>query len=165
MKTINEVKRTHDMTEGIIWKQLLLFALPLLGSSLVQQMYNTVDLIFVGNVLGKEASAAVGASSLIITCLVGFFTGLSVGTVIIIAQSFGHKAKTDLQRAVHTTIGLSFSCLSISLRGNGLKQGKVDIISMKHPLWDQQAFPSCGFQQIEVSDEARGFVAGWDQIS
>lgn len=108
METIKKAKRTRDLTEGTIWKQLLLFALPLLGSSLIQQMYNTVDLIFVGNVLGKEASAAVGASSLIITCLVGFFTGLSVGTVIIIAQSFGHKSKTDLQRAVHTAIGLSF---------------------------------------------------------
>lgn len=107
METIKKAKRTHDLTEGTIWKQLLLFALPLLGSSLIQQMYNTVDLIFVGNILGKEASAAVGASSLIITCLVGFFTGLSVGTVIIIAQSFGQKSKIDLQRAVHTAIGLS----------------------------------------------------------
>ena len=103
-----KAKRTHDLTEGTIWKQLLLFALPLLGSSLIQQMYNTVDLIFVGNILGKEASAAVGASSLIITCLVGFFTGLSVGAVIIIAQCFGHKSKTDLHRAVHTAIGISF---------------------------------------------------------
>jgi len=108
LETIEKAKRAHDLTEGTIWKQLLLFALPLLGSSLIQQLYNTVDLIFVGNVLGKEASAAVGASSLIITCLVGFFTGLSVGTVIIIAQSFGHKSKTDLQRAVHTAIGLGF---------------------------------------------------------
>ncbi|ODA43125.1 MATE family efflux transporter [Desulfosporosinus sp. BG] len=108
METIEKAKRTRDLTEGTIWKQLLLFALPLLGSSLIQQLYNTVDLIFVGNVLGKEASAAVGASSLIITCLVGFFTGLSVGTIIIIAQSFGQKSKTDLQRAVHAAIGLSF---------------------------------------------------------
>lgn len=108
METIEKAKRTRDLTEGTIWKQLMLFALPLLGSSLIQQLYNTVDLIFVGNVLGKEASAAVGASSLIITCLVGFFTGLSVGAVIIIGQSYGHKSKTDLQRAVHTAIGLSF---------------------------------------------------------
>lgn len=107
METTEKLKKTRDLTEGTIWKQLLLFALPLLGSSLIQQLYNTVDLIFVGNVLGKESSAAVGASTLIITCLVGFFTGLSVGAGIIIAQSFGKKSKTDLQHAVHTAIGLS----------------------------------------------------------
>ena len=41
-----------DLTEGIIWKQLLLFALPLLGSSFIQQLYNTVDLLFDGNMIG-----------------------------------------------------------------------------------------------------------------
>ncbi|MDD2478046.1 MAG: MATE family efflux transporter [Candidatus ainarchaeum sp.] len=99
---------TRDLTKGIIWKQLLLFALPLLGSSLIQQLYNTVDLLFVGNFLDNEAFAAVGASSLIITCLIGFFTGMSVGTGVVSAQSFGGKSKADLQRTVHTAIGFSF---------------------------------------------------------
>ena len=62
-----------DLTEGPISKKLIFFALPLLVGSLVQQLYNTVDLIFVGNFIGKSASAAIGASSLLITCLVGFF--------------------------------------------------------------------------------------------
>jgi putative MATE family efflux protein len=106
LKKITE--STRDLTKGTIWKQLLLFALPLLGSSLIQQLYNTVDLLFVGNFLNKEAFAAVGASSLIITCLVGFFTGMSAGTGVVSAQSFGRKSKTDLQRAVHTAIGFSF---------------------------------------------------------
>lgn len=104
----NTVKSTRDLTKGIIWKQLLLFALPLLGSSLIQQLYNTVDLLFVGNFLNNEAFAAVGASSLIITCLIGFFTGMSVGTGVVSAQSFGSKSKADLQRIVHTAIGFSF---------------------------------------------------------
>lgn len=46
-------KNGYDLTEGAIWKQLLLFSLPLLGSSLIQQLYNTVDLLFVGNCLSK----------------------------------------------------------------------------------------------------------------
>lgn len=66
-----------DLTSGSIWRSLLLFALPLLAGSLVQQLYNTVDLIFVGNFIDKSASAAVGASSLLITCLVGVFEGLA----------------------------------------------------------------------------------------
>jgi putative MATE family efflux protein len=101
-------ERTHNLTEGVIWKQLLLFTLPLLGSSLIQQLYNTVDLIFVGNFIGKEAAAAVGAGSLVITCLVGFFTGLSVGAGVIGAQSFGRKSGDDLQRTVHTAVAVSF---------------------------------------------------------
>ena len=52
-------KKTNDLTQGSIGWKLLFFALPLLGSSLIQQLYNTVDLMFVGNILGKEASAAV----------------------------------------------------------------------------------------------------------
>ena len=61
--------KRQDLTQGVIWKQLLLFALPLLASSFIQQLYNTVDLLFAGT-LGKEATAAVGASSLVITCVV-----------------------------------------------------------------------------------------------
>ena len=67
-------RKTVDLTEGVIWKQLLFFALPLLGSSLIQQLYNTVDLLFVGNLVGKNASAAVGSSGILVACVVGFFT-------------------------------------------------------------------------------------------
>ena len=96
-----------DLTEGIIWKQLLLFALPLLGSSFIQQLYNTVDLLFAGNMIGKEATAAVGASSLVITCIVGFFTGLSVGTGVIVSQAIGAGENRKVDRAVHTAMALS----------------------------------------------------------
>ena len=68
--------KTKDLTEGSIGKLILMFALPLLGSSLIQQMYSTVDLIFVGRFIGKEASAAVGSSDLLVTCIVGLFTGI-----------------------------------------------------------------------------------------
>ncbi len=77
--------RKGDLTKGPVGKQLLLFALPLLGASLIQQLYNTVDLLFVGNLLGKEATAAVGAGSLLTTCIVGFFTGLSIGTGVVVS--------------------------------------------------------------------------------
>ena len=106
IKTKGQMK-SGNFTGGIIWKQLILFALPLLGSSFIQQLYNTVDLIFVGRFIGKEASAAIGASSLIITCLVGFFSGMSVGSSVVISQIFGSNDKIRLRRAVHSAIGLS----------------------------------------------------------
>ena len=100
-------KKADSLTTGSVGKALVLFALPLLGSSLIQQLYNMVDLLFVGNVLGKGASAAVGSSSLLVTCLVGFFTGLSVGSGVIIARFYGGKDRSNLQEAVHTAMGVS----------------------------------------------------------
>src|SRR5690606_30217261 len=96
------------LTEGDIWKKVLFFALPLLASSFIQQLYNTVDLIFVGNFVGKQASAAIGASTLIITALVGFFSGMSVGASVIAAQFFGAGDKEKLYKTVQTAVSLSF---------------------------------------------------------
>lgn len=101
------MKETRDLTQGKIMTQLLLFAIPLFGSSLIQQLYNTVDLMFVGKILGKEAAAAVGASSLMVTLLLGLFTGLSVGTNVVTAKAFGAKKKHVLGQIIHTTAGLS----------------------------------------------------------
>lgn len=94
--------RTRNLTEGKPWKIIVLFALPLLGSSLIQQMYSTVDLIFVGQFIGKEASAAVGSSDLLVTCIVGLFTGISVGSGVVAAQAFGQGDKKTLHRVIQT---------------------------------------------------------------
>lgn len=98
-----------DLTEGPIIKKLVLFAIPLLLGSLVQQLYNTVDLIYVGNFIGKSASAAIGASSLLITCLVGFFNGMSVGSGVVVSQIFGAKDREKLSKAIHNTAALSLA--------------------------------------------------------
>ena len=96
-----------DLTEGPIGKQLLLFALPLLGASFIQQLYNTVDLFFVGNLLGTDATAAVGASSLLTSCIVGFFTGLSVGTGVLVSLAEGEKNGEKIRKIIHTAAGIS----------------------------------------------------------
>ena len=81
----------NDLTKGSIGKGILVFLLPLLASTLIQQLYNTVDLIFVGKFCGTEATAAVGASSLMITCLIGFFNGMAVGTNVVTSHIYGKK--------------------------------------------------------------------------
>lgn len=93
-----------DMTQGSIVKSLILFSIPLLMSSIIQQMYNTVDLLFVGNILGTNSAAAVGAGSMLITCLIGLFSGLAVGTNVVIAKIFGSKDKARLERGIHTAV-------------------------------------------------------------
>lgn len=95
------------LINGSISKALIWFALPLLGSSFIQLLYNAVDLIFIGNYVGKSASAAVGSGSLILTCLVGFITGISVGAGIVVAQYYGAKDYKNLQDSVHTAVTLA----------------------------------------------------------
>lgn len=100
--------KTRNMTEGNIWMHLILFALPLLIGNLFQQLYNTVDSIVVGNFVSKTALAAVGSTDNIINTIIGFFSGLATGAGVVISHSFGSGDKKALNRAVHTTITLTF---------------------------------------------------------
>ena len=91
------------MTTGPIVGPLLLFILPIIGSSIFQQLYNTVDFIFIGNVLDRTAAAAVGASSALVYCCIGLFSGISVGTSVIIAQAIGARDDERADRVLHTS--------------------------------------------------------------
>ena len=93
---------SHTLTKGSVGKGILLFALPLLGSSLIQQLYSTVDLIFVGQLLGTKASAAIGASGLIVTCMIGFFNGMAVGTNVFAARHYGARRFEQLKELIQT---------------------------------------------------------------
>lgn len=96
-----------DLTEGSIWRKLLLFSLPLLGSSFILQLYNTVDFIFVGNFIGTEAAAAVGASTLLVNCLINLFTGISIGAGVVAAWAFGAKDTKKLHRTIQTAAAIT----------------------------------------------------------
>ncbi len=95
------------MTEGVIWKQLLAFSLPLLVGNLFQQLYNTVDSVVVGNFIGSDALAAVGSSNSLINLIIGMFMGIGTGAGVIISQYYGAEEKQKLHWAVHTTMALS----------------------------------------------------------
>ena len=97
-------KKPVDMTQGPIVKPLILFILPLIGGSVFQQLYNTVDFIFVGNYLNSTAAAAVGASSTLINCTIGLFTGISVGTSVVAANAIGAKRADEARKALHTSV-------------------------------------------------------------
>lgn len=99
---------TNQITEGVIWKQLLFFFFPILFGTFFQQLYNTTDAVIVGNFVGKEALAAVGGpAATLINLLVGFFLGLSSGATVIISQFYGASHKEDVKKAVHTAMALS----------------------------------------------------------
>lgn len=99
---------SRKITEGVIWRQLLLFFFPIMLGSFFQQLYNTVDTVIVGKFVGTAALAAVGGSSAqIVNLVVGFFTGLSTGASVIITHFFGAGDERGVGRAVHTAYAVA----------------------------------------------------------
>ncbi len=96
-----------DMTEGVPWKRITLFAIPMLIGNIAQQLYNTVDSIVVGRYVGDNALAAVGSASPILNLLLVLFIGISVGASIMVSQYFGAKQREELSSTVGTCITLT----------------------------------------------------------
>jgi putative MATE family efflux protein len=113
----------RDLTEGKEGKMILNFALPMLLGNVFQQMYNVVDSIIIGRVLGKEALAAVGASFPLIFALISFVVGIAMGSTIIIAQYFGAK-KMDMVRKTIDTLYIFMFFASIVLMFVGIFSSK-----------------------------------------
>lgn len=101
-------KQRGLMTSGVIWKELLLFSIPLLLGNLFQLLYNTVDSIVVGNFVGHQALAAVGASTPLINMLIGFFMGVAAGAGVLVSRFFGARKLEELHIAVHTFVAFTF---------------------------------------------------------
>lgn len=106
----SERSRINGITEGVIWKQLLIFFFPIMLGTFFQQLYNTVDAVIVGQYVGKEALAAVGGSTgTLINLMVGFFVGLSSGATVIISQYYGAYRPAETSLAVHTATALGIA--------------------------------------------------------
>ena len=97
------------MTEGNIARQLIAFAIPLFLGDLLQQGYNVADSMIVGNLVSKQALAAVSATTNIVNILVGFFSGISVGATVVVSKNFGAKDRNKLNVAVRTIIWLTLA--------------------------------------------------------
>ena len=126
-----------------IFKSLVLFMLPILVSNLFQQLYNTVDTMIVGNVLGDEALAAIGACGSIYELLVGFGLGIGNSLAIVAARSYGAQDEDLLKKTVAGSliIGLAASVL-ITLAG---------LVGL-HPLLVLLDTPA------EILEEAYGYI-------
>lgn len=106
------------MTSGSIWKTILIFSIPLIIGNLLQQTYNTIDSMIVGNFVGSSALAAVGSSTALINLLISFAQGIAVGSGIIVAQSLGSNARKDVRVSIHTSMALALVLgLVISIMG------------------------------------------------
>ena len=117
-----KTQNINQITEGIIWRQLLLFFFPIVFGTFFQQLYNTIDTVIVGQFVGKAALASVGGSATqLINLVVGFFTGLSSGASVVIAQFFGAKDERSVKESLHTAYAFSLlGSIVISALGIGL---------------------------------------------
>ena len=107
-----------DMVSGPLAGKLLVFALPLMLSSLLQLLFNAADVVVVGRFAGKEALAAVGSNTSLINLLVNLFVGFSVGTNVVVARDLGAGRVEDVGKSVHTSVTLSLIS-GVTLMGLG----------------------------------------------
>ncbi len=99
----------HSLTQGPIWKVMLLFALPVFLSNVFQQLYNAFDAWCVGNYIGDNALAAVSSSGSLIFMMVSFFNGVAMGAGVIIARAFGAKQYDTMDKTIHTAIAFGLA--------------------------------------------------------
>lgn len=117
-----ETRERQQITEGVIWKQLLIFFFPILMGTFFQQMYNTVDTIIVGRLVGTEALAAVGATGPLVSMVNGFFIGVSSGATVVLSQAYGAGDRKGVSDSIHTGVALSL-LLGVMLTAIGICLG------------------------------------------
>lgn len=135
---MTKLRRDVDLTQGVIWKQIVRFALPLLIGNIFQILYNTVDTLVVGNFVDKQALGAVGMMGAPINALVSFFIGIANGATVVISNFFGAKDDDGVSRSVQTTIALALMA-SVICTIMGIFAAPLLIKMMKTPI-DMQAY-------------------------
>ena len=106
------MRQPRSMTEGSLWSQILLFALPLACTGILQQLFNAADIAVVGNFtgsLGAVCMAACGACGPIVNLMVNLFVGLSLGSNVLVAQAIGAQDEKRLYRTVSTSLFIALS--------------------------------------------------------
>lgn len=92
------------MVTGPLLGKILIFAIPLVLSGILQLLFNAADIVVVGQFVGNQALAAVGSTGALINLLINLFMGLSIGTNVLVARSYGAGKKDELDEVVHTSI-------------------------------------------------------------
>lgn len=127
-------KRTpadSDLTVGTIVDKVLMFAIPLMMTSMLQQLFNATDVAVVGKFASKEAMAAVGSNSPIISLLVNFFVGISVGANVLIARSIGAKNEAKARSTVGTAMALAIAAgVFVAVVGNLIAAPIIDLLGV-----------------------------------
>lgn len=128
-----KAQKTVDLTQGNVWKVLLWYSLPLLGSAMVQQAYSLVDLLVVGNFAqnGQNALTAVGEANTMVNILLAFALGCNGGCSVIIAKYFGAKNNLKVKETVNTSlITFSVMCAAVMILGFALAKPSMYLLDV-----------------------------------
>lgn len=128
-------QKTVDLTCGNVWKTLLMYSLPLLGSAMVQQAYSLADLLIVGNFAqnGQIALTAVGEASTMVNILLAFALGCNGGCSVIVAKYFGAKNNLKVRETVNTAlISFAVMCAAVMALGFGLAKPSMYVLDIKN---------------------------------
>ena len=98
-----------DMCSGPLFPKIVVFAVPLILSGILQLLFNAADIIVVGHFAGRESLAAVGSTTALINLMINVFVGLSIGANVLVAQYSGAKKLKDLEETVHTAMMLALA--------------------------------------------------------
>ena len=124
------LQKENQITEGVIWKQILLFFFPILLGTFFQQLYNAADAMIVGRFVGKEAlSAVAGSTGMLTQMVVGFFVGLSSGAAVLVSQYYGARKEEMVEYAVHTFFAFSIMAgIGMSVLGIALTSWMLEVM-------------------------------------
>ncbi len=129
----NVQHENNQIVQGVIWRQLLIFFFPIFFGTIFQQLYNTVDAIIVGRVLGKAALAAVGGvTTYLVNIFLNFFIGLCAGATVVIAQYYGAENEEKTSQSIHTAMLLSIVAGAL-MSLCGLRLAPIALALMKTP--------------------------------
>ena len=129
--------RKEALTEGTIVDKVLLFALPLMITSMLQQLFNATDVAVVGRFASKEAMAAVGSNAPIVSLLVNFFVGISVGANVLIARNIGAKNIQKAKSAVGTAMATALaSGVIVAVIGNVIAVPLINLLGVPPEVRD-----------------------------
>lgn len=130
-------KKNMDMTQGTLWNKLLIFALPLAASSILQQLFNSVDTAVVGRFASSQALAAVGSNSSLISLMITLFLGISLGANVVIARYIGKKTEKNIQAAIHTAMLLAiFSGVFVMFFGQIIARPVLQLMGTPEDVLD-----------------------------
>ena len=107
-EVFEKMKKSYemDMCTGPLLKKLLIFAVPLILSGVLQLLFNAADIVVVGKFAGSHALAAVGSTGALINLFTNVFIGFSIGANVLVAQYFGAKDEQNIQDTVHTSMAI-----------------------------------------------------------
>lgn len=137
MNNTNTTKEKVDMLNGPLFMKILIFALPLAASSLLQQLFNSVDVAVVGRFASSKALAAVGSNAPVISLLINLFIGISMGANVVISNHLGQRDEQSIRHAISTvTLVAAISGLLLICIGIGVARPILELMDTPSDVLD-----------------------------